>query len=58
MLNAENIKPADLLEPKQYKELEAVKQPDYEEFDLKDAYLAHEKLESRQSTGSLLLRVA
>jgi cell fate regulator YaaT (PSP1 superfamily) len=30
-LNAENIKPADLLEPKQYKELEvAVKQPDYE----------------------------
>lgn len=30
-LNAENIKPADLLEPKQYKELEvAAKQPDYE----------------------------
>jgi cell fate regulator YaaT (PSP1 superfamily) len=29
-LNADNIKPADLLEPKQYKELEAVKQPDYE----------------------------
>lgn len=29
-LNAENIKPADLLEPKQYKELNEVKQPDYE----------------------------
>jgi cell fate regulator YaaT (PSP1 superfamily) len=29
-LNADNIKPADLLEPKQYKELETVKQPDYE----------------------------
>jgi cell fate regulator YaaT (PSP1 superfamily) len=29
-LNAENIKPADLLEPKQFKELEVVKQPDYE----------------------------
>ena len=29
-LNADNIKPADLLEPKQYKELEVVKQPDYE----------------------------
>jgi cell fate regulator YaaT (PSP1 superfamily) len=29
-LNSENIKPADLLEAKQYKELEAVKQPDYE----------------------------
>lgn len=29
-LNAEGQKPADLLEPKQYKELEAVKQPDYE----------------------------
>lgn len=29
-LNAENIKPADLLEPKLYKELTAVKQPDYE----------------------------
>lgn len=29
-LNAENIKPADLLEPKQYKELEVAKQPDYE----------------------------
>lgn len=29
-LNAENIKPADLLEPKQYKELEIAKQPDYE----------------------------
>lgn len=29
-LNAENIKPADLLEPKQFKDLEIVKQPDYE----------------------------
>ncbi len=29
-LNSDNIKPADLLEPKQYKELEVVKQPDYE----------------------------
>ena len=29
-LNAENIKPADLLEPKQFKELEVAKQPDYE----------------------------
>ncbi len=29
-LNADNIKPADLLEPKQFKELEVVKQPDYE----------------------------
>lgn len=29
-LNAENIKPADLLEPKQYKEISIVKQPDYE----------------------------
>ncbi|MBC7696523.1 MAG: hypothetical protein H7141_13890 [Burkholderiales bacterium] len=29
-LNADNIKPADLLEPKQFKDLEIVKQPDYE----------------------------
>ena len=29
-LNAENIKPADLLEPKQIKDLEVMKQPDYE----------------------------
>lgn len=29
-LNAENIKPADLLEPKQFKELNEVKHPDYE----------------------------
>jgi hypothetical protein len=29
-LNAENIKPADLLEPKQFKELAEVKQPDFE----------------------------
>ncbi len=29
-LNADNIKPADLLEPKQYKEISIVKQPDYE----------------------------
>ena len=29
-LNAEGQKPADLLEPKQYKELQVVKQPDYE----------------------------
>jgi cell fate regulator YaaT (PSP1 superfamily) len=29
-LNADNIKPADLLEPKQFKELELVKLPDYE----------------------------
>jgi cell fate regulator YaaT (PSP1 superfamily) len=29
-LNAEGQKPADLLEPKQYKELEVVKQPDFE----------------------------
>lgn len=29
-LNAENIKPADLLEAKQYKELTVTKQPDYE----------------------------
>ena len=35
----------------------AIKQPQYEEFDLKDAYLAHEKLESRLSTGSLLLKI-
>jgi NADPH:quinone reductase-like Zn-dependent oxidoreductase len=34
-----------------------LKNPDYEEFELKDAYLAHEKLESRQSTGSLLLKI-
>ncbi len=29
-MNAENIKPADLLEPKQFKELNEVKHPDYE----------------------------
>ncbi len=34
-----------------------IKNPQYEEFDLKDAYLAHEKLESRLSTGSLLLKI-
>ena len=35
----------------------AIKLPQYEEFDLKDAYLAHEKLESRLSIGSLLLKI-
>lgn len=29
-LNAEGLKPVDLLEPKQYKELQVVKQPDFE----------------------------
>ncbi|MES2565374.1 MAG: regulatory iron-sulfur-containing complex subunit RicT [Bacteroidota bacterium] len=29
-LNSDNIKPADLLEPKQFKDLEVIKQPDYE----------------------------
>jgi len=34
-----------------------LKNPAYEEFDLQDAYLAHEKLEARLSTGSLLLKI-
>jgi NADPH:quinone reductase-like Zn-dependent oxidoreductase len=34
-----------------------LKNPAYEEFELQDAYLAHEKLEARLSTGSLLLKI-
>jgi NADPH:quinone reductase-like Zn-dependent oxidoreductase len=34
-----------------------LKNPAYEEFELQDAYLAHEQLEARLSTGSLLLKI-
>jgi len=49
-LNAENIKPADLLEPKQYKELQEVKQPDYENVVGQDSLTRFDTRKKQQHT--------
>jgi hypothetical protein len=48
-LNAENIKPADLLEPKQFKELEIVKQPDYENVVGQDSLTRFDSLKKKNN---------
>ena len=48
-LNAENIKPADLLEPKQFKELEKVKQPDYENVVGQDSLTRFDSLKKKNN---------
>ncbi len=48
-LNAENIKPNDLLEPKQFKELEIVKQPDYENVVGQDSLTRFDSLKKKNN---------
>lgn len=50
-LNAENIKPADLLEPKQFKELEIVKQPDYENVVGQDSLTRFDSLKKKNNNN-------
>ncbi len=50
-LNAENIKPADLLEPKQFKELEIVKQPDYENVVGQDSLTRFDNLKKKNNNN-------
>jgi cell fate regulator YaaT (PSP1 superfamily) len=50
-LNADNIKPADLLEPKQYKELEVVKQPDYENVVGQDSLTRFDSLKKKNNNN-------
>jgi len=51
-LNAENIKPADLLEPKQFKELEVVKQPDYENVVGQDSLTRFDSLKKKNKKSN------
>jgi cell fate regulator YaaT (PSP1 superfamily) len=48
-LNAENIKPNDLLEPKQFKELDVVKQPDYENVVGQDSLTRFDSLKKKNN---------
>lgn len=48
-LNAENIKPNDLLEPKQFKELEVIKQPDYENVVGQDSLTRFDSLKKKNN---------
>ncbi|MES2515704.1 MAG: regulatory iron-sulfur-containing complex subunit RicT [Bacteroidota bacterium] len=51
-LNADNIKPADLLEPKQFKELEIVKQPDYENVVGQDSLTRFDSLKKKNNNNN------
>ena len=48
-LNSDNIKPADLLEPKQFKELEVIKQPDYENVVGQDSLTRFDSLKKKNN---------